>query len=455
MSGGLPLSFRGRLRRLPYIGGALLILALQYALVAIAFAAMMQPMPLDWRFLLIPSRSLATLDGFSGPLTLAAYALLLAASWVMASLSFRRAADAGVSGWLAAATIAPVVQLPVILLLWLLPSRAAEDVPPERAASTVPSRAAIYGVLSGVALTVLAVATGALLFGTYGYGMFVVSPFLIGAITAYFANRDVPIGMARTSRYVGMALALGGIALVAMALEGIVCIVLAAPLAFAVAVAGGALGRAMALARRPASHSALSLSLIPLVFASEQVFPPNTRFTTQESIEVAAPAAAVWSALLHMDRIEEAPALPFRLGVAYPTGARFVGSGVGATRLGQFSTGTAIERVTEWVPERKLAFAVLSDPPSMRELSPYAHVHAPHVRGYFVTIGTSFELVPLSATRTRILERTSHLLKLDPVLYWLPFARLIIHANNARVLAHLQHAAEQRSPGHNVSGAPG
>jgi uncharacterized membrane protein YhaH (DUF805 family) len=455
MSGGFPLSFRGRLRRIPYIGGTLVILALQYALVAITFAARKQPTTLDWEFFLLPSRALAALDGFYGPLIFASWALVLLASWALASLSFRRAVDAGASGWLAAATIAPVVQLPVILLLWLLPSRAGDSVPPERAASAVPSRAAIYGVLAGTSLTVAAVAVGALLFGAYGYGMFVVSPFLIGAITGYFANRDSVLTMGHTSECVALALLLGGVALVAVALEGLVCIVLAAPLALGAALVGGALGRAMALARRPASHSALSISLIPLVFASEQALPPGTRFTTQESIEIAAPASAVWSALLHMDRIEEPPALPFRLGVAYPTGAAFIGSGVGATRLGHFSTGTATERVTEWVPDRKLAFAVLSDPPSMRELSPYAHVHAPHVRGYFVTTGTSFELVPLSPNRTRIVEHTSHLLKLDPVLYWLPFARLIIHANNARVLAHLQHAAERGLGGRRTSGAAG
>lgn len=438
-----PFAFRGRLRRWPYIGGILLIFALQYGLVALAFAAMKQPWPWGWKFLILPSRTLADLDYFSGPLTLVAFAISVLASWAIAGLSFRRATDARVSGWLAAATIPPVIQIPVILFLWLLPSRPAEEAAASPAAPVSDPRATLLGMFSAVAITVLAVALGALVFGVYGAGMFVLTPFLIGATTAFHANRQAPITMRRTAEYIAIALALAGIALIAFALEGMVCIVLAAPLAFGAALIGGALGRSMALGRKPASHSALSISLIPLVFASEQAFPPSTRFTTQETIEIAAPASAVWAALLHMDRIEEPPALPFRLGVAYPTGARFVGSGVGATRLGRFSTGTAVERVTEWVPERKLAFTVLSDPPSMRELSPYAHVHAPHVRGYFVTTATSFELVPLSPTRTRVLEHTSHLLKLDPVLYWLPFARLIIHENNARVLVHLQNASER------------
>jgi hypothetical protein len=79
----------------------------------------------------------------------------------------------------------------------------------------------------------------------------------------------------------------------------------------------------------------------------------------------------------------------------------------------------------------------------MRELSPYAHVHAPHVAGYFRTTSTSFELLPLAGGGTRIIERTEHELKLDPVLYWLPMARWAIHENNMRVLTHSRSQAER------------
>jgi hypothetical protein len=108
-----------------------------------------------------------------------------------------------------------------------------------------------------------------------------------------------------------------------------------------------------------------------------------------------------------------------------------------------FSTGIALERVSEWEPGRKLAFEVISEPPSMRELSPYTHVHAPHVEGYFRTTLTSFELVPLPGGGTRIVERTVHELRLDPVLYWLPMARWAVHENNLRVLDHIGRQSER------------
>jgi hypothetical protein len=42
-----------------------------------------------------------------------------------------------------------------------------------------------------------------------------------------------------------------------------------------------------------------------------------------------------------------------------------------------------------------------------------------------------------------MLERTSHALRLDEILYWLPFARWIVHENNVRALAHIRNQSER------------
>ncbi len=302
----------------------------------------------------------------------------------------------------------------------------------------------LLGVIACVGVTVSAVAMGTLLFSVYGFGIFVVSPFIIGAITAYVVNFKTDIGAKRTAQVLAGATAIGAIGLVATGLEGIVCIILVAPLALGIALIGGMLGRSIAVAsQRPARVALSGFALLPIVFAMESVLPAQTNFDTYQTIEVAAPAELVWKSILHMDTMDEPLALPFRLGVAYPLRGEVVGEGVGAVRHGEFSTGVAIERVTEWEPNRKLAFVVVNDVPAMRELSPYQHVHAPHVLGYFRTSYTSFELVPRPGGGTEIVERTSHQLKLEPVLYWLPLARWIVGANNARVLAHIKRQAER------------
>ena len=185
----------------------------------------------------------------------------------------------------------------------------------------------------------------------------------------------------------------------------------------------------------------MGVSFLPLIFAAEAAMPPRIVFDTTETIEIRADAPHVWRALTDMGVIEPRPALPYRLGLGYPVRGEIVGEGVGAIRRGVFSTGVALERVTEWKPNRKLAFTVQSSPPAVVELSPYRHVYAPHVKGYFNTSYTSFEIVP-TAGGSRIIERTSHELRLDPILYWMPFARWIIHENNMRVLNHVRRRAE-------------
>jgi uncharacterized membrane protein YhaH (DUF805 family) len=438
-------SFKGKIRPLPY---ALLCLALfvsQHLLVAGVLRAFGQPLEPDPWFLVIPLRSLSLraiviFDRSAGFIEILVLVYFLIVAWALSSLAFRRAADAGVSEWIAAYAFVPVIQIPVILFLSVIPSRRQAELAPEEVVPARPTWVpAAQGVIAGIGLTLFAVAVGALVFRSYGFGMFVISPFVVGATTGYFANRHGEIDASRSVHLVLCATALGGIALIGFALEGAVCIVMAAPLGVVAALAGGALGRGIALStKRSPAETVSAVALLPLVFALESAFPPTASFDTSETIVVEAPPELVWRAIIQMAPMDAPPALPFRLGVAYPLGGEIIGEGVGAVRRGEFSTGTAIEQVTEWIAQRKLTFVVLNDVPSMRELSPYQHVHAPHVVGYFRTTSTSFELLPQPGGQTQIVERTSHELKLDPVFYWLPLARWMVHENNARVLAHIR-----------------
>jgi uncharacterized membrane protein YhaH (DUF805 family) len=441
----LSLSFRGKIEQRPYALWSCAIFLSQHLLIFVAFKLLDQPLRIDWGFALVPLRSALALTRMSGFVLIVALAYLLAVTWALAVLAFRRAADADIPEWIAVFVIPPIVQIPAMIALGALPSRAASEITPvaESAAPNIVWLAAVQGMLAGMALTLASVAAGALFFGTYGYGMFIASPFVVGATAGYLANRSGDIGILRTEQVAAASTALGGAALVVAALEGIVCIVMASPLVLAVALMGGMFGRDIAVSSRRSAHQTLlSVTLLPLVFAVDTITSATT-FDTTETVLVNAPSAVVWNAIMDMDVLDEPLALPFRLGVAYPIGGKIVGEGVGATRFGEFSTGIAVERITKWVPERKLAFEVLEDVPAMQELSPYSEVHAPHVRGYFSTLSTSFELVPLTDGRTEILEHTSHTLRLDPIFYWLPFARWIVHENNARVLAHIRHQSER------------
>jgi uncharacterized membrane protein YhaH (DUF805 family) len=451
-----PFTFKGRIGRAPYAGWSVAIFLSQYLIPLYAG----QLRDLNALSYLIPHRALPAVGGGAVPALGAAY--LLIAAWALAALAVRRANDANDGAWAAAFAITPIVQIPVILALCFAPSRPDRDLvgcfassetdrepgtPVTHTAASQPISvwaAAVRGVLAGAALTSAAVALGTLVFGTYGSTLFLLTPFVVGIAAAYTANLQADIGGRQTAWTVFIAVLVGGLTLVAVAVEGVICIVMAAPLGLGMAMLGGALGRAMALqARRPAGQPLQCIALLPLMFAIEHVLPPSAQFETEQTMTVAAPPELVWQSILSTEPVEGPLALPFRLGVAYPLRGEVVGEGVGAVRYGEFSTGTAIERVTEWVPNQKLAFVVIRDIPGMRELSPYEHVHAPHLIGYFRTTSTSFELVRRSDGGTDIVERTAHELRLDPVPYWLPMARWIVRQNNARVLQHIRSHAER------------
>lgn len=302
----------------------------------------------------------------------------------------------------------------------------------------------LVGTLTGVLIIVFAVATSTLAFGSYGWGLFVLTPFVVGLATGYLVNRFEPMTARRTNGLVLLSAALGCLALILFALEGLICLILASPLAALLAIAGGSLGRTIAQRANDRSKPLYCIALLPFMFAADAISPPSAELVSQESIEIAAPPERIWGEIISSAPIAERPTLAGRLGLAYPLSGHLDRSGVGARRFGVFSTGIAIERVTEWAPGRRLAFEVLTQPPAMKETSPHQTVHAPHVEGYFETGETQFDLEPISANTTRLTIRAAHRLKIDPIIYWEPIALLAVRENTRRVLRDIAARSERR-----------
>jgi uncharacterized membrane protein YhaH (DUF805 family) len=451
-----PFSFQGPIGRLTYALWALPIFFAQYGVGWLAAEAQGISVRQYEAFYAFPLRMLIadqTGSGpgyaskfFSIPMTLAGLACMLLASWALVALTYRRMLANRSDGWIAAAVLVPLFQLPIILIMMLMPSWAALAEPvseSDRARKMAGWGGALQGMIAGIALTLAAVAASALVFGTYGYGIFLASPFVIGGVTAYIANRKADLDSGETNRLVMATGFFGCLALLVVALEGLGCLIMAAPLAIFAAMLGGVVGGDAGRRKRSAGGMVSSVAALPVIFALEAVFPPSLAFSTEQTITVSAAPDRVWKAIVRMETITEPVSFIHRVGIAYPVRGRVFGEGVGALRYGDFSTGTAVERVTEWEENRKLTFVVLKDIPGLRELSPYRHVHAPHVHGYFTTQETSFELIPRADGITEVVERTSHKLKLDPALYWLPFARYMVDTNNARVLRYIKAQAER------------
>lgn len=310
-------------------------------------------------------------------------------------------------------------------------------------ASRTRSFQVVVGALSGVLIILLAVAVSAFVFRAYGWGLFVLTPFVVGFTTAFIANRQELQSMKATNGLVLLSAALGCFGLILFALEGLICLLLASPLAAVFAIAGGALGRRAARTRKDPMGPVYCVALLPAMFAVDAMYPPTITMMTNESILIEASASKVWQAVTSDQPIREPATLVGQLGLAYPERSHFSGTGVGAIRTGYFSTGEARERIIQWEEGRFLGFMVLNQPPTMKEMSPYRHVHAPHVDGYFETGETQFELSPIGDDQTRLTIRAAHRLRIDPVVYWEPIARWAASSNTRRVLRDMKFKAER------------
>ena len=362
--------------------------------------------------------------------------------WIGVSMTLRRAVDAGRSPWWSLLFFVPVVNYVAMLWLALQPSRAAA-VAPDVATPAVDSRlrAGLVGVAAAVAITIPTVLIGVYLRRIYSAGLFLGVPFTIGYISAYVFNARHAQSAGRTIEVALVAVALAGGAMLVFALEGVVCIALAFPLAALLAVPGAILGRAVALrGAGPPLLAGVLLAPVVVLVSPRQRAPSHEVVTV---IEVDAPPAVVWRHVVSFPALAPPREWPCRAGIAAPMGARIVGTGVGATRYCDFTTGSFVEPVTVWEEDRRLGFDITTQPPPMREWSPYREVNPPHLDGYFRATHGEFRLIPLPGGRTRLEGRTQYVVSLFPQTYWtLPAGRLVA-AIHERVLQHIKAIAEE------------
>lgn len=156
------------------------------------------------------------------------------------------------------------------------------------------------------------------------------------------------------------------------------------------------------------------------------------------SVEIDASCQEVWPAVIAFTPITEPPTGWFRFGIAYPLKAQIDGQGVGATRYCEFSTGAFVEPITTWQPPYRLAFEVSSQPSPMTELSPYRHIHPPHLDGFLASKRGEFRLVALPHNRMRLEGHTWYSVDMYPQAYWQMWSDHIIHAIHLRVLHHIR-----------------
>lgn len=389
------------------------------------------------------------------------YATLLAIAlpfiWVGVVLTLRRLRDAGLPPWLVVLFFVPLLNLIFFLLLAVLPGR--ERVPRGGRASSfferVIPRGAFGSAVMGIVITAAPVVALTVLsvrgLNNYGWGLFVGLPFALGlsSVLVYGYHEPRPLGKCLLVALLSVALV--SAILIGVAIEGVICVAMAAPLGAAVALLGGLVGyaiqhhRALPAQQDYAVHACtLLLGALPAVMLLEHNarLAPRLR-AVETSVEVAAPPAQVWSHLVAFSELPAPEERIFHTGIAYPLRAEIDGRGVGAVRHCVFTTGAFVEPIEVWDEPRLLRFGVSAQPAVMDELSPYPHLHPPHLDGYLQSRRGQFLLEPLPNGHTRLTGTTWYQNSFWPGQYWGVWSDYIIHRIHGRVLAHIKREAER------------
>lgn len=377
--------------------------------------------------------------------------------WLGLTLTVKRLRDAGHPAWLVCLFFVPGINLVFFALLCVLPAVAgtpAREAPPWLGGRALdpwiprsPWGSAIVATglttVLGLLLTLLSTAV----LGTYGLALFVAMPFCLGLFAvltySYHGRRTF-----RQCLYVAvLPVVLLGLVLLVVAIEGLICILMAAPIAAVLTMLGGTLGYALqsghwGRTRTPAMLGAVVLFLPAFTGAEKMLEREPDEFVVTSAVEVKAPPEKVWKEVISFSEIGPPRELLFRAGIAYPIRAEISGHGPGAIRRCRFTTGDFIEPIEVWDQPRLLRFGVTHNPAPMEEWTPYRHIAPPHLSGYFQSHQGQFELTELPGGRTLLRGTTWYSHAIWPAEYWHWWSDYIIHRIHMRVLEHIQRRVE-------------
>ena len=305
-------------------------------------------------------------------------------------------------------------------------------------------------ILVSVAISTLLTVWGIYEIGQYGIALFILTPLFMGMVPAilYGQGREVSKKQARNLAFASLALFTVG--LVVFALEGLICIAMAAPFGLLFSWVGSLMGWALVY-KTPAQSPGAALLLliaIPLTAFIEKPNSGQTLIQATTSVDINADIQTVWKNVVEFPELSEPTEALFKVGIAYPISADIDGKGVGAIRNCNFSTGSFVEPITVWNEPNLLAFDVVENPEPMKELS-FWDIDAPHLHDYFVSKRGQFNLIQLPNGQVRLEGTTWYKHDIRPEFYWRLWSDYIIHSIHDRVLGHIKECSEKETTTYN------
>ncbi len=381
-------------------------------------------------------------------------------------LSGARLRDAGVSPRWSMLFLVPGIRPLLGLILITLPTRSTElDATSASIDSPTPLPRPAWAWLSrwmprthwGCALScstaaavvgVVLVQLNTEILGTYGWTLFLATPYLIGFFATWLYSLQRPLKRGDAMQIASLTVMASGLLLLGLAIEGMICLIMAAPIALVLAALGAATAGALARVIAPRSESrmmCLAVAAIPMLCVIERGRPaPPPVYTFSTEVFIAAPPKRVWPRIVDVTTLAPDQNFWSRLNLATFRRAWTEGRGLGATRVCEFNTGLARETVTAWEPPYRLGLRVETTPIPMEEWTFYKHIHPRHLEGYYQVNHASFELTAVEGG-TLVRGTTEFQHGLWPADYWAWWCRPVIHSLQRHVLNAVKARTEAAS----------
>jgi hypothetical protein len=283
------------------------------------------------------------------------------------------------------------------------------------------------------------------MFKDYGWTLFSIIPFFTGFLPPFISGRINAISRNDSFKLSFLTLGIVLISLLVFAIEGIICIAMALPLSIPLTWLGSYLGYKLN-AGKWINHTNTILGLFIICIGSmsfDYVNNSANLISVRTKITVDAPIAQVWNNVVTFNKIEEPTDWIFKTGISYPTDATIKGTGVGAIRYCNFTTGSFVEPITTWNEPNLLQFDVIDQPTPMNEFNPFWDIHPPHLDGYFLSYKGQFKLTKLNENQTELEGTTWYKVDITPEKYWKTWSDFIIHRIHLRVLNHIKLETEK------------
>jgi hypothetical protein len=234
-------------------------------------------------------------------------------------------------------------------------------------------------------------------------------PFAMGFITIFLIERRERSPFWVWIVWPWLPVFSGALATVVAMLEGVICVVMLAPVGLFCASLGGiAAGSLVRLSghRKINDVIAGAVLLMPLAIGphEQRILYSREIHTTENTIDIAASAPVIWTNIERVRAIQPAE-LPnswsHRIGFPDPVEATLSDEGVGGERHATFTGGVLfVETIDVWQPEERLGFSIKAQTDKIPNTTLDEHVR---VGGpFFDVLHGEYSLEPLKDGRVRL-----------------------------------------------------